>query len=101
MNYPRFLLFNVAGGLLWGAGVTAAGYYLGRTIPELDRYFLVIVMAVVLVSASPVMLHMVKVYGPEVRPYLCRRYGAIGSTPRSEVHGSPREAGRPQVEPES
>lgn len=73
MRYGRFLLYNVVGGLIWGAGVTAAGYYLGQTIPDLDRYFLAIVAVVILVSALPAMLHMLKEYGPEARHYLRRR----------------------------
>ena len=37
------------GALLWGVGVTLAGYYLSQTIPDIDRYFLVVVGAVILV----------------------------------------------------
>jgi membrane-associated protein len=33
MHYPRFLLFNVFGGLLWAAGVTTAGYFLANRSP--------------------------------------------------------------------
>jgi membrane-associated protein len=73
MNYNRFLFFNVAGGLIWGAGVTAAGYYLGQSIPDIDRYFLAIVATVILVSAAPAMWHMVKEYGPEAKKYMRRR----------------------------
>ena len=78
MKYSRFLLFNVVGGLIWGAGVTAAGYYLGQTIPGLDRYFLAIVAVVILVSALPAMLHMLKEYGPEARYSLRRRLRSGG-----------------------
>jgi membrane-associated protein len=74
MEYRRFLLFNIVGGLIWGAGVTAAGYYLGQTIPDLDRYFVAIVAVVIFVSAVPAMLHMLKEYGPEARLYLRRRF---------------------------
>jgi membrane-associated protein len=79
MKYGRFLLYNVVGGLVWGAGVTAAGYYLGQTIPDLDRYFLAIVAVVILVSAAPAMLHVLKEYGPEVRQVLGRRL-KLGTT---------------------
>jgi len=85
MKYGRFLFFNVVGGLAWGAGVTAAGYYLGQTIPDLDRYFLAIVAVVILVSAAPAMLHMLKEYGPEVRQHL----------------GRPLRLGAPEAEPEA
>lgn len=32
MSYRRFLVFNVLGGLLWGAGVTLLGYFAGSSI---------------------------------------------------------------------
>ena len=73
MPYPRFLFFNVIGAVLWGAGVTAAGYYLGQSIPDLDRYFLFVVVGVVFVSALPAMIHVWKEYGPQVRQGLAQR----------------------------
>jgi membrane-associated protein len=78
MPYGKFLLYNIAGGLIWGAGVTAAGYYLGQMIPDLDHYFLAIVAVVILVSASPAMFHIAKEYGPGAVAYLRRRV-ALGS----------------------
>jgi membrane protein DedA with SNARE-associated domain len=32
MSYRRFLVFNVVGGLLWGAGITLLGYFAGSSI---------------------------------------------------------------------
>ncbi|MGN6577047.1 MAG: DedA family protein [Nocardioides sp.] len=32
MRYRRFLVFNVVGGLVWGAGVTLLGYFAGSSI---------------------------------------------------------------------
>lgn len=60
MNYRTFFTYNVIGGVLWGAGVTLAGYLLGAMFPPsvLDRYFIYIVIAVILISATPTMLHL-------------------------------------------
>jgi membrane-associated protein len=60
MDYRTFFKYNVIGGVLWGAGVTFAGYVLGAMFPPdvLDRYFIFIVIAVILISASPTMLHL-------------------------------------------
>jgi membrane-associated protein len=68
MNYRRFVFFNFLGGLLWAAGVTFAGYYLGQTIPPevLDKYFLIILIVVILVSASPALIHAWREYRHEV-----------------------------------
>jgi membrane-associated protein len=75
MPFRRFFTFNVIGGLLWGVGVTLAGYYLGQTIPGIDRYFLIVVGAVILVSALPAAIHMAKEYGPSVRRLIAERLG--------------------------
>jgi len=59
MNYRRFLIFNLIGGLVWGIGVTLAGYYLAQLFPPevLDRYFLIIIAAVIVISALPAVIH--------------------------------------------
>ncbi len=75
MPFRRFFTFNLVGGLLWAVGVTLAGYYLGRMIPDIDRYFLVVVGAVILVSALPAAIHMAKEYGPAVRRLASERLG--------------------------
>ena len=75
MPYRRFLAFNVAGGLLWGVGVTLAGYFLGQAIPDIDRYFLIVVGAVIVISALPAMVHLIKEYGPVLRRLAGERLG--------------------------
>ena len=57
MRYRTFLRYNIAGGLLWGAGVTLLGYFLGRTIPGVDRYILPIIALIVVVSILPPLFH--------------------------------------------
>ena len=54
---------------------TLAGYYLGQTIPDIDRYFLVVVGAVILVSALPAGIHIAKEYGPTVHRLAAERLG--------------------------
>lgn len=62
MEYRRFMLFNLLGGLLWGIGVTLAGFLLGNLFaPEvLDKYFLIIVVVVIIISVLPTALHVWK-----------------------------------------
>lgn len=57
MSYRRFALVNVVGGALWAFGLTWAGYWLGRSIPNVDHYLLPIVGAIVLLSVLPGVLH--------------------------------------------
>ncbi|MFN2506223.1 MAG: DedA family protein, partial [Acidimicrobiales bacterium] len=54
MDYRRFVTFNVVGGVLWGAGVTLAGYVLGNTIHDIDRWLLPIIGLILAVSFVPV-----------------------------------------------
>lgn len=66
MRYRRFALFNVLGGILWGAGVTTAGYLLGNAVPDVDRYLLPIVGAIVVISALPTLLHVLSAHRDEL-----------------------------------
>ena len=57
MHYPRFLAFNVVGGLLWATGVPLLGYLIGNAIPDVDRYLLPIVAVIVVISVLPSAVH--------------------------------------------
>lgn len=81
MNYPRFLFFNVFGGLLWAAGVTTVGYFLGESIPGIDNYFLLIVALVIFVSALPSMIHVWREYRLEIIHALRTRWQAWRKQP--------------------
>jgi membrane-associated protein len=58
MSYPKFLTYNVVGGLVWGVGVTWAGYFLGSVIPDVDRYLLPIIAVIILASVAPTAIHL-------------------------------------------
>jgi membrane-associated protein len=62
MQYSRFLMFNVVGGLLWTVGVTLAGYFLGASLPadKIDTYLLPIIILIVVVSVAPPVYHLWK-----------------------------------------
>ncbi|OQY83907.1 MAG: hypothetical protein B6D41_16350 [Chloroflexi bacterium UTCFX4] len=59
MHYRTFFFYNVVGALLWGAGVTLAGYFLASLIPAdvLERYFLIIVLLAFFIPGIPTVLH--------------------------------------------
>jgi membrane-associated protein len=61
MPYRTFVTFNVIGGLLWGLGVTLAGFTLGHVIPHPDRYLYPIIAVIVLVSFIPVIKEWLRV----------------------------------------
>lgn len=72
MNYKRFVIFNLVGGVLWAIGVTSAGYYLGSLIPDVDKYLLPIVGAIIFVSILPVLHH--ALVDAEIRASIIKRF---------------------------
>jgi len=55
MRYPIFLGFDIVGGFAWGAGVTLAGYFLGR-IEFVNQHLELIILGIVFVSVLPVVI---------------------------------------------
>ena len=60
MHYRRFLIFNIIGGALWTLGVSLLGYFLGNLIPNIDKYLLPIVLLIIIISASPNIIHLIR-----------------------------------------
>ncbi len=60
MNYQTFLAYNVVGGALWTIGLSLMGYYLGKTIPNVDRYLLPIIVGIIILSLLPTLFHLLK-----------------------------------------
>lgn len=58
MQYEKFLSYNVVGGFLWAVGMTLGGFFLGTLVPNVDKYLLPIVGAIVVVSVIPALWHM-------------------------------------------
>ena len=54
MHYRRFITYNITGGLLWSLGMTGIGYFLGNTVPHIDRYILPIIIGMILLSFVPI-----------------------------------------------
>jgi membrane-associated protein len=59
MDYRTFLTFDIIGGILWGAGVTTLGYFLGQ-IDFVEKYIEFILIGVVAISVIPVVLELNK-----------------------------------------
>jgi membrane-associated protein len=60
MQYPRFVSFNVIGGLGWVLSMTLAGYFLGA-IPVIRANFEKVVLGIVFVSVAPMVVHYFRV----------------------------------------
>jgi membrane-associated protein len=57
MPRKRFMAFNVVGATLWGAGVCLLGYWLGQTIPNIDKYILPVLLLATLLTFGPALWH--------------------------------------------
>jgi len=68
MPYLKFMFYNIFGGLLWGVGMSLAGFFLGNAIPGIDGYLLPIILLIILISYTPFMVHLLK--NPEERKKL-------------------------------
>jgi membrane-associated protein len=53
MNYGRYLIYDIAGGICWVWSMVLLGYTLGRTIPNVDKRIHYIIAAVIVVSFMP------------------------------------------------
>lgn len=60
MNFKTFISYNVFGGLVWASGMILGGYFLGKIIPNPDRYILPIAGIIILISVLPVLFKVFK-----------------------------------------
>ncbi|QDU28750.1 Inner membrane protein YqjA [Anatilimnocola aggregata] len=59
MDYRRFLIYNVAGGIFWVLSMTFAGYWFGR-IEWVSKNFEVVVLAIIFVSILPAIVEFIR-----------------------------------------
>jgi len=59
MNYGRFLLYNVTGGVLWVSAFVLCGFYFGNT-PFVKNNFSMVVWIIIFVSILPAVIEVLK-----------------------------------------
>jgi membrane-associated protein len=59
MNYPRFLAYNIAGGLAWVAVCVFSGYGFGNQ-PFVRDHFSLVVVAIVIISVLPMVVEFIR-----------------------------------------
>lgn len=62
MNYRVFMIYNVVGALLWIFSISFAGYFLGQTVPNIDRYILPIIAGIIVLSILPAIIKVWREY---------------------------------------
>ena len=56
MRYRTFVAYNVIGAFLWSVGVILLGYWLGETVPNIDKYLLPIIAGIIALSLIPIVV---------------------------------------------
>ena len=59
MSYPKFLAYNVAGGVLWVAVCVFAGYFFGN-LPFVKKNFTLVILAIIFVSVLPAVVEFLR-----------------------------------------
>lgn len=54
MEYKRFITYNVGGGIGWVASMTLLGYFLGNSIPDIEKKIHYVILAVIFLSLIPI-----------------------------------------------
>lgn len=60
MPYRNFAVFNITGGVLWISSTTLLGFFLGRSIPNIEQYIHYVIAIVIFVSLIPIIVEFVK-----------------------------------------
>ena len=64
MEYKTFMIFNIIGGLIWTAGITGLGYFLGKLLTsagiDVDTILLPFIALILIVSVAPALYHLMK-----------------------------------------
>jgi membrane-associated protein len=60
ISYKTFVIYSVLASVIWGCGLPLAGFLLGKSIPDLEKYILFVIGGVIVVSFIPVVLEYLK-----------------------------------------
>ncbi|MFE6282376.1 DedA family protein [Streptomyces sp. NPDC057877] len=78
MRYRSFLIFNVLGGILWGAGVTILGAWLGN-IDFVKKNIEAILILIVFISVVPIIIELLRARSQKKK--------GLAQEPESAAHG--------------
>jgi membrane-associated protein len=66
MSYGRFVVYNIAGALLWTGLFVFGGYYFGN-LPIVKRNFTLVILAIIILSLLPPVLELLQAYRRKAR----------------------------------
>jgi membrane-associated protein len=71
MNFLRFAAFSVSGGMLWVVSLSSAGYFFG-SMPIVKKNFEIVILAIIVISVFPAIIHAWKARKSTVQNEECR-----------------------------
>ena len=60
MPYPRFLAFDIFGGIFWVGTMILGGYFLGRSVPNIGQRIHYVIAIVVILSVLPAIISILR-----------------------------------------
>ena len=77
MSYPKFLAYNVVGGIGWVVSMTAGGYFFGSILPadKVDLFLLPVLGLIIFISIAPTAWHLYKENKREIHALVRSRMG--------------------------
>jgi membrane-associated protein len=61
MTYPKFLFYNIFGGILWTLTFIFAGFWFG-SIPFIKNHFSMVIMALVIIPGIPALVEFIRIH---------------------------------------
>ena len=53
MPYRKFALYNITGGVLWVVSTVLLGYFVGKAVGDIEKYFTVLILGMIGLSVLP------------------------------------------------
>ncbi len=60
MKYSHFIFYNFVGALIWTVSITGLGYYLGKVLPNSEKFIFPIILFIVLASLLPTFISIIR-----------------------------------------
>jgi membrane-associated protein len=68
MSYPRYLTYDIFGGMTWVGTMILGGYFLGRTIPNISQRIHYVILVVIFLSILPAIISILRARRAEQLP---------------------------------
>ena len=68
MPYPRYVMFDIVGGIAWVSATILGGYFLGRTVPNISQRIHYVIIVVVIVSILPAIIGLLRSRKASTKP---------------------------------